>query len=218
MTQEWLCKPSSATWLLQIPSETSVVWPADRPEYRDTASNWCTHPTADPSPIYCSFWSKFKSSRNNQSCSYLGREVFFKKDLTLSRLREAFHAHKSGCNRNPREVMMMATRGQVGTKRSLPPRFKVPWKGKEQQGNDWEVYCLPDVPTKIVTGELIQEVLAPLFQSAYQLASQNLVVKPTSLQIFPEEVRVNVLDERSQRWWPYGLLHLLLPRYFSNWL
>lgn len=61
------------------------------------------------------------------------------------------------------------------------------------------MYCLPDVPTKIVTGELIQEILAPLFQSAYQLASQNLVVKPTSLQIFPEEVRVNVLDERSQR-------------------
>lgn len=47
--------------------------------------------------------------------------------------------------------------------------------------------------------ELIQEILAPLFQSVYQLASQNLVVKPTSLQVFPEEVRVNVLDDRSQR-------------------
>lgn len=117
MTQEWLCKPSSATWLLQSPSETSVVWPADRPEYRDTASNWCTHPTADPSPIYCSFWSKFKSSRNNQSCSYLGREVFLKKI-----------SHCQGCEKHSMHTRAAAT-GILGRSWWWPPGVRWELKG-----------------------------------------------------------------------------------------
>lgn len=49
------------------------------------------------------------------------------------------------------------------------------------------VQCLPDVYIKIATQELVQDILAPMFQSAHQLASQNLaVIKPTS----PQEVSV----------------------------
>lgn len=56
---------------------------------------------------------------------------------------------------------------------------------------------------KIATQELVQDILAPMFQSAHQLASQNLVViKPTSPQEvsanLPGEVTVNALAERSQ--------------------
>lgn len=76
------------------------------------------------------------------------------------------------------------------------------------------MYTASQMCLQTATQELGQDILAPMFQSAHQLARQNLVVtQPTSpqevesLHIFPGEVRGNALAEGSQRAAP--AMHML---------